>query len=74
MAPIPVHFPEETYVLISAAERRYRHIHEVEIPMLRDCSGPLAIQQTLAEELRENTLLLARQVEVHRHSSELTFQ
>lgn len=75
MAPIPVHFPEETYALISAAERRFRHIHEVEIPKLRDCAGPLAVQQTLAEELRENTVLLAKQIEVHLHSdSQLTLQ
>lgn len=69
MAPIPVRLPEETHSLISAAERRYRYLHDVEIPKLRNCTGPLAIQQTFAEELREDTVLLVRQIEVYHHST-----
>jgi protein transport protein SEC20 len=61
MAPIP----DETHALISAAKRRCGHISEVEIPKLRSCTGPLAVQQTVAEELREDTVLLTRQIEVY---------
>jgi len=65
MAPIPVRLPEEVHTLISAAERRFERLNGVEIPKLRNCTGPLAVQQTLAEELREGTALLARQIEVY---------
>jgi len=69
MAPIPVRLPEEAYTLISAAERRFGCLNEVEIPKLRNCTGPLVVQQTLAEELREGTALLARQIEVYHRCS-----
>jgi protein transport protein SEC20 len=64
MAPIPSRLPEETLALISAAERRYKHIAEVEIPELRKCIGPLSVQQALAEDVREATIALTQQIEV----------
>jgi protein transport protein SEC20 len=64
MAPIPSRLPEETLSLISAAERRYKHIAEVEIPELRKCIGPLSVQQALAEDVRESTITLTQQIEV----------
>lgn len=64
MAPIPNRLPEETRSLISAAERRYKHIAEVEIPELRKCIGPLSVQQALAEDVRESTITLTQQIEV----------
>ena len=64
MAPIPSRLPEETLSLISAAERRYKHIAEAEIPELRNCIGPLSVQQTLAEDVRGDTIALTQQVEV----------
>ncbi|KAF8167292.1 Sec20-domain-containing protein [Crassisporium funariophilum] len=62
MAPLPSRLSEETLSIISAAERRYKHLAEVEVPKLRQCLGPLAIQQTLAEDLREDTVALTRQI------------
>ena len=64
MAPLPNRLPEETRSLISAAERRYKHIAEVEIPELRKCIGPLSVQQALAEDVRESTITLTQQIEV----------
>ena len=64
MPPIPSRLPEETLSLISAAERRYNHLNDTEVPNLRRCTGPLSLQQTLADDLRESTALLTRQIEV----------
>jgi len=64
MAPVPSRLPEETLSLISAAERRYKHIAETEIPELRNCIGPLSVQQALAEDVRGDTIALTQQVEV----------
>lgn len=64
MAPIPSRLPEEAVSLISAAERRYKHITETEIIELRNCIGPLSVQQALAEDVRGNTIALTQQVEV----------
>ena len=64
MAPIPSTLPEDALSLISAAERRYKFLTESELPKLRQCIGPLSLQQTLAEELRMDTVALMRQVEV----------
>ncbi|KAH9486206.1 Vesicle transport protein SEC20 [Psilocybe cubensis] len=62
MAPIPK-FPEEVESLISAIERRYKHIVDVEVPNLRQCVGPASVQQSLAEDVREDTVALTRQIE-----------
>ncbi|KIM45396.1 hypothetical protein M413DRAFT_442068 [Hebeloma cylindrosporum] len=63
MAPIPSRLPEEALSLISAAERRYKHIADTEIPELRKCIGPLSVQQALAEDVREDTIALTQQIE-----------
>ncbi|KDR85819.1 hypothetical protein GALMADRAFT_234910 [Galerina marginata CBS 339.88] len=63
MAPIPSRLPEEALSLISSIERRFKHISEVEIPKLQQCIGPLSLQQTMAEEVREDTVALTRQIE-----------
>ena len=64
MAPIPNTLPEDALFLISAAERRYNYLTDSELPKLRQCIGPLSVQQTLAEDLRVDTIALTRQVEV----------
>jgi len=64
MPPIPTKLPEEALSIISAIERRLTHISEVEVPKLRECTGPLSVQQTLAEDVREDTVALTRQIEV----------
>ncbi|KAF8195110.1 Sec20-domain-containing protein [Pholiota molesta] len=63
MAPIPSRLPEEALSLISAVERRYKHISESSVPELRRFVGPLSLQQQLAEDVREDTLALSRQIE-----------
>jgi len=63
MAPIPNTFPEDALSLISAAERRYNYLTDSELPKLRQCIGPLSLQQTLAEDIRVDTVALTRQVE-----------
>ena len=64
MAPISNTLPEDALSLTSAAERRYNYLTESELPKLRQCIGPLSLQQTLAEDLRVDTVALTRQVEV----------
>ncbi|KAF9535608.1 Sec20-domain-containing protein [Crepidotus variabilis] len=63
MPPIPSRLPQETLSLISAAERRYKHVNEVGIPNLHKCTGPLKAQQMLSEEIRDDTVLLTQQIE-----------
>ncbi|KAF4612400.1 hypothetical protein D9613_004295 [Agrocybe pediades] len=63
MAPIPSRLPEEALSLISGIERRLKHISEVEVPQLRECTGPLSVQQALAEDVREDTVALTRQID-----------
>jgi len=63
MAPIPNTLPEDALSLVSATERRYNYLIESELPKLRQCIGPLSLQQTLAEDLRVDTVALTRQVE-----------
>ena len=64
MAPIPNTLPEDALFLISAAERRYNYLLDSELPKLRQCIGPLSVQQTLAEDIRVDTIALTRQIEV----------
>lgn len=64
MAPIPSRLPEDVISLLSSTERRYKHISEFTIPELRRCTGPLSVQQRLADDVREDTLALSRQIEV----------
>ncbi|KAF9478090.1 Sec20-domain-containing protein [Pholiota conissans] len=63
MPPIPSRLPEEALSLLSAAERRYKHISEALIPELRRFIGPISLQQQLADGVREDTLALSRQIE-----------
>ncbi|PPQ79393.1 hypothetical protein CVT25_002663 [Psilocybe cyanescens] len=63
MPPLPSKLPEEAISLISVIERRYKHISEVEVPNLRQCVGPASVQQSLAEDVREDTVALTRQIE-----------
>ncbi|KAF8809472.1 Sec20-domain-containing protein [Phlegmacium glaucopus] len=63
MAPILNTLPEDVLSLISAVERRCNYLTESELPKLRQCIGPLSLQQTLAEELRVDTAAVTRQVE-----------
>ncbi|CAK5273838.1 unnamed protein product [Mycena citricolor] len=63
MPPLPLKFDEETLKLLDAVERHAKDIEDFQIPRLRSCEGPFAVQQTLASELREDVDALARQVE-----------
>ncbi|KAK0454070.1 Sec20-domain-containing protein [Desarmillaria tabescens] len=63
MPPIPSTFDEETSQTIASIERRQNDISQFQIPRLRACKGPLAAQQNLAAELREDLDTIARQVE-----------
>lgn len=62
MPPIP---DDDTKSLISSVRRRLKDLSEFQIPRLRDCNGPLAVQQNLAAELREDVDTLAKQIEVN---------
>ncbi|KAJ1307619.1 hypothetical protein OPQ81_001716 [Rhizoctonia solani] len=43
--------------------RRLRDLNEFQIPRLRDCKGPLALQQQFAAELRDDTEAIAKRLE-----------
>ena len=64
MAPIPARLTDEVQSLIASIERRYKYISETSVPELRKCTGPVSLQQRLAEDVREDTVTLARQIEV----------
>lgn len=64
MPPIPVTFDDTTTSAIESLQRRQRDLSDFQIPRLRKCTGPLALQQRLAVELREDLDTFARQVEV----------
>lgn len=64
MPPLPNTFDDETKGLIESVQRRRNDLSEFQIPRLRDCKGPLAVQQSLAAELREDIDILGRQIEV----------
>ncbi|TFK26623.1 Sec20-domain-containing protein [Coprinopsis marcescibilis] len=63
MPPLPTKYSEDAKSFIDTLERRSRHLSETQIPALRDCAGPLSVQQELAEELREDLAAFARQIE-----------
>ncbi|KAL1746701.1 Sec20-domain-containing protein [Schizophyllum fasciatum] len=63
MAPVPFEMDEETQALLERAQRRQADLFESQIPRLRQCSGPLAAQQALAADVREELDTLARLVE-----------
>jgi protein transport protein SEC20 len=64
MPPIPRTLDQDTLALISSAHRRANDLSECQIPRLRECRGPLSLQQNLAGELREDLDRFSRQVEV----------
>jgi hypothetical protein len=64
MPPIPSTYDEETKSLIESIQRRQKDLSEFQIPRLRNCKGPLLIQQNLAAELREDMDTLGGLVEV----------
>ncbi|KAJ7634790.1 Sec20-domain-containing protein, partial [Roridomyces roridus] len=63
MPPLPHTFDEETQKLIEATRRREKDLNEFQVPRLRECRGPLSLQQNLAAELREDIDTFARQIE-----------
>lgn len=64
MAPIPQTLDIETKDLIDGLYRREKDLAEFQVPRLRDCSGPLSVQQRLAAELREDLDVFGKQIEV----------
>jgi hypothetical protein len=64
MPPLPSTLGNDTFELISSAQRRQKDLSEFQLPRLRACHGPLTVQQNLAAELREDIEAFARQVEV----------
>lgn len=64
MAPILTTLDQDTLILVDAAKRRHKSLEEVYIPRLRDCNGPLAVQQQLLTEFRESIEASAQEVEV----------
>ncbi|KAF9489247.1 Sec20-domain-containing protein [Pleurotus eryngii] len=63
MPPIPTVYDEEVTQLIESAQRRQKDIVDFQIPRLRTCNGPLALQQRLFAELREDIDLYARELQ-----------
>jgi len=69
MPPLPSALAQETQNLTSSLDRRQKHICEVQIHALRQCTGPLSLQQKLAEELKDAIDAHSRQIEVSSLSS-----
>ncbi|KDQ31948.1 hypothetical protein PLEOSDRAFT_1100467 [Pleurotus ostreatus PC15] len=63
MPPIPTVYDEEVTQLIESTQRRQKDIADFQIPRLRTCNGPLALQQRLFAELREDIDLYARELQ-----------
>ncbi|KAF7426210.1 hypothetical protein PC9H_008577 [Pleurotus ostreatus] len=63
MPPIPAVYDEEVTQLIESTQRRQKDIADFQIPRLRTCNGPLALQQRLFVELREDIDLYARELQ-----------
>lgn len=66
MPPLPSALDEETTDLISLIERRQKDLADFQLPRLRQCTGPLSLQQQYAAELRDDLDAFAKQVEVRR--------
>ena len=64
MPPLPTTFDDGAKALIDTLERRQKDIRDFQIPRLRDCKGPLSLQQQYAAEIREDIDVFAKQVEV----------
>ncbi|TRM63548.1 hypothetical protein BD626DRAFT_402260 [Schizophyllum amplum] len=63
MAPISIGIDEETAALLERARRRQVDLTKSQIPRLRQCTGPLAAQQALAADVRDDLDTFARLVE-----------
>ncbi|ESK85847.1 Sec20-domain-containing protein [Moniliophthora roreri MCA 2997] len=63
MPPIPPTFDADAQDLIASTSRLINDISEYQIPRLRDCKGPLSVQQQLANEVREDLDKLGRQIQ-----------
>ncbi|EJF55892.1 Sec20-domain-containing protein [Dichomitus squalens] len=63
MPPLPSALDEETKNLIASLERRHKDLADFQIPRLRNCTGPLTLQQQYAAELRDDLDMFARQLE-----------
>ena len=64
MPPLPSAIDEETSNIISSLERRQKDLVDFQIPRLRTCTGPLALQQQYTAEIRDDLDVFARQLEV----------
>ncbi|KAH8829373.1 Sec20-domain-containing protein [Flagelloscypha sp. PMI_526] len=62
MAPIPL-FSEDTNTAIDSARRKQKDLAEFQIPRLRDCKGPLSLQQEWYTEVRDDLEKLHLQVQ-----------
>jgi protein transport protein SEC20 len=64
MPPIPVTLDEQTRLSMESLQRRINDLVKFQIPRLRQCTGPLAIQQRLNAEVRDDIDACTQQVEV----------
>lgn len=69
MPPIPSTIDEEASSTIASLERRQKDLLDFQITRLRNCTGPLTLQQQYAAELRDDLDVFSRQLEVSRVSS-----
>ncbi|RPD75495.1 Sec20-domain-containing protein [Lentinus tigrinus ALCF2SS1-7] len=63
MPPLPSALDEETANTIASLERRQKDLNDFQLPRLRSCTGPLALQQQYAAEVRDDLDVFARQLE-----------
>jgi len=63
MPPIPT-LPayDEATSIREGLQRRLKDLQEYQIPRLRDCKGPLSLQQQFSGELREDVELFQKQL------------
>lgn len=69
MAPIPSSLDTETINLIDNLQRRQKDLNDYQVPRLRDCKGPLSVQQKFAAELKEDLNAFGQQIEVRVRNS-----
>jgi protein transport protein SEC20 len=65
MPPIASPLFIEAQTTYEGLSRRLKDLNEYQIPRLRDCKGPLTLQQQFAAELRDDTETLAKRLEVN---------
>ena len=64
MPPVSSPLFTEAKTSYEGISRRLKDLDEYQIPRLRDCKGPLTLQQQFAAELRDDTEALAKRLEV----------